>query len=167
MKDHLPGMVTPMFYLMDLHYTIWNFSDRRSEKNNKIKIAIAVCKDSYVVYACCFDQVGKWSGFTESMRITINMMIFRHLCHLALDHWKGRTYCSFVSMWFSAILSDLQTTLKFLCGDSWWFSVICKQLWNFFGTNIGDSQTTLKFLWGHSQVLLDDSQWFVNHSEIS
>ena len=33
------------------------------------KNIIAVCKDNYGVYACGFDQVGKWSGFAESMRI--------------------------------------------------------------------------------------------------
>ena len=31
----------------------------------------------------------------ESMRITINTMIFRYLCHLALDHWRGRTLLVF------------------------------------------------------------------------
>ena len=30
---------------------------------------IAVCKDSYVIYVCGLDQMGKWSRFTESMRI--------------------------------------------------------------------------------------------------
>ena len=29
---------------------------------------VAVCKDSYVVYACGFDRVGKWEWFAESMQ---------------------------------------------------------------------------------------------------
>ena len=41
---------------------------------------IAVCKDSYVVYACGFDRVGKWEWFAESMRI---MRINATLCHFA------------------------------------------------------------------------------------
>ena len=113
----------------------------------------------------------------ESLRITINTMIFRHLCHLALDHWKGRTlfiyFLFFDYQWFSVILSNspwfthhseipfgwfyvilsdpqwFATTLKFLWGDSWQFLVIHKPLWNFFG------------------VILSDSWWFTNYSEIS
>ena len=38
---------------------------------------IAFCKDSYVIYACGFDWVGKWLGFTKSMRIGINTMMFQ------------------------------------------------------------------------------------------
>ena len=136
---------------------------------------VAVCRDSYVVYASCFDRVGKWSGFAKSMRITINTMIFRHLCHLALDHWKGRTllfFCFYVilgnSQQFSVILGNFQwfakKTWKFLWGnsDSWWFC---------------DSQKTLKFLWDNSwcfsvihqklKFLWGDSQWFAKISAIS
>ena len=41
---------------------------------------IAVCIDSYVIYACGFDRVGKGLGFAESVRITINTMFLRHIC---------------------------------------------------------------------------------------
>ena len=30
-------------------------------------VLIAVCKDSYVIHACGFDQMGKLSGFVESL----------------------------------------------------------------------------------------------------
>ena len=40
-----------------------------------IYYVIAVCKDSYVAYACGFDWNGKWEWFVESMRINV---ILRH-----------------------------------------------------------------------------------------
>ena len=101
----------------------------------------------------------------ELLRITINTMIFGHLCHLALDHWRGGTllFCCFCvilgdSWWFTnnseisfgAIPGDLQTTLKFLLGNSQWYSVICEPLWNSFGVILSYLQTTLKFLWSDS-----------------
>ena len=99
-------------------------------------IFFAVCKDSYVVYACCFDRVGKWSGFAESMRITTNTVIFRHLCHLALDHWRGRTLLLFC---FCVILGNSWWFVKNSEIYLRWFLVICKRL---------------EFLW-------DDSQWLM------
>ena len=78
---------------------------------------IAVCKDSYVINACGFDQVGKWLGYTESMRISINRMILRQVCYLAVDHWRGKTL-----LWYSVIL-------EWYSSNSWWIlndSVILK-----------------------------------------
>ena len=59
-------------------------------------------------YSCLQGQlwgswVGKWKWLAESMRITINTVIFICLCHLALDHWRGKTL---FFMWFSLILDD-------------------------------------------------------------
>ena len=113
---------------------------------------MAVCKDSYVVYACCFDRVGKWSGFAGSMRIAINTMIFRHLCHLALYHWRGKTLLFLCdSRWFTKkpwnlfgmILDDSWKTLDIYLG---WFLMICKK--------------TLKFIWGDSQQFMKNWNLF-------
>ena len=62
-----------------------------------------------------------------------------HLCHLALDHWIGKTLLFLCDpQGFSIILSDLQTPLKLFWGDSWWFmnSEIS-------GAILSDSQTIL------------------------
>ena len=68
----------------------------------------------------------------KSMRITINTVIFIHLCHLALDHWRGKTL---FFMWFSVIVNDSWQfsddswiSLKLILSDSWWFSVITLKL---------------------------------------
>ena len=73
----------------------------------------------------------------KSMRITINTLIFIYLSHLALDHWRGKTLFLCDSCWFSMILAN-----------SWWFSPI-----------LADSWITVK-------LILDDSHWFSNQSEI-
>ena len=68
---------------------------------------IAVCKGSNVVFACGFewendDDQGSQNQW-ESLRIAINTVIFRNLCHLALDHWRLKTFL---------FLCDLQISLK-------------------------------------------------------
>ena len=134
------------------------------------------CKDSYMVYACGFDQVGKREWFTESMRITTNTVIFMHLCHLALNHWRGDTL---FFIWFLVICKPLwkhfwgdsqwfsnqsEIVLGAILSDSWWFSVICKPLWKHFW---GDSQPFLVIcepLWKH---FWGNSWWFsVIHESI-
>ena len=42
------------------------------QTRTRVYFIIAVCKDSYVVYACWFDWVEKWEWFAESMRINQN-----------------------------------------------------------------------------------------------
>ena len=134
----------------------------------------AVCKDSYVVCACGFDRVGKWEWFAESMRITVNTVIFMHLCHLVLDHWRGKTLFFNVILgnslqilvihksvwnWFSAILGDSQISLKMILDDSWQFSAIHESVWNWFSV-------FLKSVSNCFGVILHNSWWFANHSEI-
>ena len=82
------------------------------------------------------------------------------------------------------ILNDLQKTLKFLWGNSWWFakdseiylgqfcdsqhfSVIHKN-WNLFELILDDSWWFVKnkIYLGWFSTILDDSQWFVKNSEI-
>ena len=125
------------------------------------KCVIAACKDSYVVYACWFDRVGKWEWFAESMRINENHYKYSHLCHLVLDHWRGKTLFLCDSHWFLVILSDSQWFLnksENILGDSQWFSVI-----------LSDSQISLKLIpidFQQFSVILSDSWWFSNKSEI-
>ena len=81
---------------------------------------------------------------------------------------------------FGVILSDLQTTLNTFLR---WFSVICESVWNCFGTILWFlviCEPLWKHFWGNSWsftkqseivlgwflVILDDSLWFTNHSEI-
>ena len=108
---------------------------------------IAVCKDSYMIYVCGFDQVGKWSGFTESLRITIKAVISRHVCHWLQTIEEVRPYCFYGiigdSQWFAVILSDSQTTLKLIWGDSQWFTNHSDII---FGAILGNLWTTLKFI---------------------
>ena len=127
------------------------------------------------------------------MRITINTVIFRYLCHLALDHWGCKTILFLCDSWkfsvickplkfFGVILSDLWITAIFgghfsviheppwiFWGNSLWFSVICEPLWNF----SGDTQTILNYFWGnswwfvnHCDIFSGNSEWFTNHSEM-
>ena len=82
----------------------------------------------------------------ESMRITINPLIFIYLCHLALDHQRGKIL---FFMWFSLILNYSCWFLMILA-DSWWFSPIHD-----------DSQISLELILVDSQISLNpDSHWF-------
>ena len=100
----------------------------------------------------------------ESLRITINTVIFIHLCHLALDHWRGKTL-------FYVILSDLWISLKLILDDSrwfmnqseidsWWFLVILDDLQISLKLILNDLWTTLKSFLGQFLVILGDSGWF-------
>ena len=100
---------------------------------------IAVCKDSYVIYACGFDQLEKWSGYAESMRFNenySNRMISRHVCHLAVDYWRSKPLWFLCNTWVN--LSDLQTILKWFSSESQQISVIHEPLWNGSGVNLGE-----------------------------
>ena len=85
------------------------------------------------------------------MRITINRVVFSHLCHFALDHWEGKTLLIYV------ILSN-----------SLWFSVIHKELWKFSGVIPGVFSVYCWFA-NHSEIIfgmiLGDSQWFIKNSD--
>ena len=65
----------------------------------------------------------------ESMRITINTLIFIYLCHLALDHQRGKTLFLYDSRWFSNKCEI----------DSQWFSLILESVWNWFSLILSDS----------------------------
>ena len=97
------------------------------------------------------DSQNQW----ESLRITINTMIFRHQCHLALDHWRGRTLFFFCylcdSQW--RFVEPLQNFFRVIL---WWFLAIPQWFTN-------HSEISL----GQFSVIPIDYQWFVNHSEIS
>ena len=103
---------------------------------------IAACKDSYVIYARGFDWVGRWLGFTESIRISIIRMII-WLCTFE----EVRPYCFYVvlgdSQWFS--------------NDSW---VIPGDSW----VILGDSQAILKDILMILEWFLVILEWFSNDS---
>ena len=46
---------------------------------------IAVCKDSYVVYACSFDRVGKWEWFCES-----KLRCKNDVAKMTLQKWRSK-----------------------------------------------------------------------------
>ena len=132
-----------------------------------------VCKDSYMIYACDFDRVGKWLGL---MRMSRKRMILRHVCHLAVDHWRRKTLV-FLCDSQCVNLSDLQTILKWLWGKSCWFR---KQFGNDSGINFNESWWFVNHSeffvgqisviheppWNDSTVNLSKSQCFVNHYEM-
>ena len=109
---------------------------------------IAVCKDSYVVYSVDLTEWEWW--FIESVRITINTLIFIYLCHLALDHRRGKTL---FFMWFLMILTDSRWFLNKCEIDFWWFLLILESVWNWFSLILADSQWL--------SVILNDSWWFL------
>ena len=123
------------------------------------------------------DSQNQW----ELPRITINTIIFMHLCHLVLDHWKTLFYVilgdsqwfanqsEIVLGWFLVIHKPLW---KHFWGNSWWFSVICKPLWkHFWGNSWWFSvicKPLWKHFWGYSHwflVILCDSLCLTNQSE--
>ena len=77
-----------------------------------IDCMIAVCKGSYVVYSVDLTEwemimIRKINAYQcKLMRITINTLIFIYLCHLALDHRRGKTLFLCDSQLFSLILDD-------------------------------------------------------------
>ena len=111
----------------------------------------------YVICACGFDQVGKLSGFEESLTnwnqwesVQIKWS-YRDVCHWAVDHWRGNLI----------VLYDSQMILE-------WFS-------NYSWAILSDSWMILKWFWVYSQVILEqllailiDSQvileWFSSNS---
>ena len=87
------------------------------------------------------------------------------------------------SHWFLPILDDSQVSLKLILIDSyqflnkseinshvsWWFLVILESVWYWFTLILSDSQISLKLILIDSWwflVILDDSHWFSNKSEI-
>ena len=62
------------------HFKYQNFPDHTISKN----CIIAVCKDSYAVYARGFDQMGKWEWFAESMQhyVILQNDIMTYICIL-------------------------------------------------------------------------------------
>ena len=135
----------------------------------------------------CYEDL--WNRINEnhwkSLRITINTMIFRHLCHLALDHWWGGALLFLCdSQWFSAILDDSQWFVKnseiylgqflmicekpkFLWGNSWWFSMICENSEIYLGqflVILNDFRWFSMILddsWKTLQFIWDNFQWFL------
>ena len=66
---------------------------------------LIVCNDSHVIYSCSFNQVGKWSGFTESMRINekdVRQYKYNDLVGMQV-YLKRQDLIVF--MWFFVILS--------------------------------------------------------------
>ena len=153
---------------------------------------IAVCKDSYVVYACGFDRAGRRQWFTELMRITENHYKYCDL-HGSVSFWPW-TIEEVRPYFLNVILGDLWISLKLFWGDSWQFSVICEPLRNHFWGNswwftnqseivlwwfftiLGDSRISLKLFCGYSWwlanhceiifgAILSNPRWFVNQSE--
>ena len=110
----------------------------------------------------------------ESMRITINTLIFIYLCHIALDHWRGKTlfFMWFLmilvdSHWFSMIFNDSHQFSNKCEIDSWWslmidshwFSLILSDSW--FSPVLDDSWISLELILVDSQISLNtDSHWF-------
>ena len=89
----------------------------------------------------------------KSMRITINTLIFIHLCHLALDHRRGKTLFLCDSQWFSLILIDSQWFSPILT-NSWWFLNKCEIDSHWFL-----NQSEINPHW--FSMILSDSKWFL------
>ena len=113
----------------------------------------------------------EWENEWESMRITTNTVIFRHLCHLTLGHWRGKILlfrCD--SQWFVNQFEIVLRQFLVICkqlwkhfwGDSRWLSAMHKSVWNCFRVILGDTQTTVKTFYVWFLIIL----WFVNHSKI-
>ena len=106
----------------------------------------------------------------ESMRITINTLIFIYLCHLALDHQRGKTLFLCDSQWFSLILNDSHQFSMILTDSQWflnksgidsrWFSSKSK---DWFSIILANSRWFSVILDDSCQfsVILNDSQWFL------
>ena len=105
---------------------------------------VAVCKDSYVIYTCGFDQMGKWLGFAESMRINKNKYKYNDLMGMCVIWlWtieEVRPYCF---MWFLVILEWFSNDSKVILGDSLvileWFSADSWMIHEQFSVTLNDS----------------------------
>ena len=102
-------------------------------------------------------------------------MILRHVCLLAVDHWRGKTllflcdsrwftnHSEMILEWFLVIIGDLQSILKWFSSNSQWFVNHSETILEWF-TNY--SEMILERFSNHSEMILSNSQWFVNHSEM-
>ena len=83
----------------------------KTETKNYDTDIIAVCKDSYVVYACGFDRNGKWEWFCESKLCCKNVMLQKWPCKM--------TSQTSTTLFADGIISDNSFNFSGAFGDEW------------------------------------------------